>query len=528
MASTVSFSAWDIVINRVGDKLFLDKRDGGPLDFPSVNENAIEPPPEAGDKAGSINSATMLAAESRDIVRKYIKQITSKATIDLEHANPFNEDSNESDADKSVDDNAYRYRVFDLTARSEGSDDEGEASADASAERCFMAVRTEIDGFTMSGNQRQKQLFIRALTQHDINATGAGDALDWRSKLDTQRAAVIAIENKNNSSKIARWAFQALLAAADQMRIGFVSRATPRDRTRHGILGFQSYTPSDLLAQHKLSEFKGWGIIKAIVDMCLQLDEGRYVIMRDPNRSVICLYSVPPGTFDNDDNEDASTAAPAADDASEMSDDAQKSTAAQADTADRKIKETMASDMAALVDAQLNIKDDSEAGGHGLETNETKDEQSKETVSGGISANATSMLRVLLPSLTKLDELLESVWAKQDTLNEVLNRLATELEQFDELIVPPGMADASSSSSQNLASAVISSGGGLHVSNDKSVVLLNASKEAAQKLRDSRTRIANINVTLKKVRTRLDNVSLLAQAKMLQNQQELQKHQHTS
>ncbi|KAJ1893792.1 hypothetical protein LPJ81_005302 [Coemansia sp. IMI 209127] len=184
--------------------------------------------------------------------------------------------------------------------------------------------------------------------------------------------------------------------------------------------------------------------------------------------------------------------------------------------------------MAALADAQLNIKDDSEAGGHGLKLNETEDEQSKEAaVSGGISTNATSMLRVLLPSLTKLDGLLESVWAKQDVLNEVLNRLATELEQFDELIVPPGMADASSaSSSQNFASAVISSGG-LHVSNDKSAVLLNASKEAAQKLRESRTRIANINVTLKKVRTRLDNVSLLAQAKVLQNQQELQKYQNT-
>ncbi|KAJ2554425.1 hypothetical protein EV175_002587 [Coemansia sp. RSA 1933] len=321
MASTVSFSAWDIVVNRVGDKLFLDKRGGGPLDFPSVNENAIEPPPESGEKAGSINSATMLAAESRDIVRKYIKQITSKATIDLEHPNPFNEDGGAEDDAKSVDDNAYRYRVFDLTARTGNDEDEDDASADASgAERCFMAVRTEIDGFTVSGSskQREKQLFIRALTQHDINATGAGDALDWRTKLDSQRAAVIAIENKNNSSKIARWAFQAILADADQMRIGFVSRATPRDRTRHGILGFQSYTPTDLLAQHKLTQFKGWGIIKAIVDMCLQLEEGRYVIMRDPNRSVICMYSVPLTTFDNDD--DASTVASpaAADDASEL------------------------------------------------------------------------------------------------------------------------------------------------------------------------------------------------------------------
>ncbi|KAJ1733166.1 hypothetical protein LPJ72_003011 [Coemansia sp. Benny D160-2] len=313
MASTVSFSAWDIVVNRVGDKLFLDKRDGGPVDFPPVNENATEPPPEASDKTGSINSAPMLALESRDIVRNYIKQITGKASIDLEHANPFNEGA--SDADKTADDNAYRYRVFDLSARADGSDDEADAPANDSGERCFMAVRTEIDGVIAAGAQKQRQLFIRALTQHDINATGAGNAFDWRAKLDTQRAAVIAIENKNNGSKLARWAFQAVLADADQIRLGFVARASPRDRTRHGILGFQSYVPTDMLAQLKLSEFKAWGIVKAIVDMCLQLDEGRYVIMRDPNRSVICLYSVPPGTFENDDAEDAPLSAPATDDA---------------------------------------------------------------------------------------------------------------------------------------------------------------------------------------------------------------------
>ncbi|KAJ1998190.1 hypothetical protein GGI04_005109, partial [Coemansia thaxteri] len=61
MASMVSMSAWDVVVNRVGDKLFFDKRDGGPMDFPSVNENAQDPPPEAGDKDASINSASMLA-----------------------------------------------------------------------------------------------------------------------------------------------------------------------------------------------------------------------------------------------------------------------------------------------------------------------------------------------------------------------------------------------------------------------------------------------------------------------------------
>ncbi|KAJ2696540.1 hypothetical protein FB645_006174 [Coemansia sp. IMI 203386] len=97
------------------------------------------------------------------------------------------------------------------------------------------------------------------------------------------------------------------------------------------------------------------------------------------------------------------------------------------------------------------------------------------------------MLQVLLPSLTKLDEMVETVWTKQDELNSVLDRLTTELEQFDELVQP----DSSAGRGQ----------------------------EASQKLKDSRTRIANVNVVLKRVRTRLDNISMLAQAKILQNQQ---------
>ncbi|KAJ2456537.1 hypothetical protein GGF42_003211 [Coemansia sp. RSA 2424] len=134
----------------------------------------------------------------------------------------------------------------------------------------------------------------------------------------------------------------------------------------------------------------------------------------------------------------------------------------------------------------------------------------------GLSPSASSILRVLLPSLTKLDGLLESVWDKQDALNEVLNRLAAELEQFDELIVPPGV------SPQMLSTTTTTSG--MPGSADKSPSLVG--QVTAQRLRDSRTRITNINATLKKVRSRLDNISMLAQAKMLQNQQQQQTHPH--
>ncbi|KAJ2754586.1 hypothetical protein H4S06_003560 [Coemansia sp. BCRC 34490] len=188
-------------------------------------------------------------------------------------------------------------------------------------------------------------------------------------------------------------------------------------------------------------------------------------------------------------------------------------------------------DIAALAAAQLSIKDagaedekakeEKEVSSNNNNKNEKEDDEEEEPgLVGGISTNATSMLRVLLPSLTKLDGLLESVWAKQDVLSEVLNRLATELEQFDELVAPPGAGSAAADSS-SAAAASLSSSGGLYGSN-KPPALLGASQVAAQKLRESRTRIANINVTLKKVRTRLDNVSMLAQAKILQQQQQQQ------
>ena len=44
--------------------------------------------------------------------------------------------------------------------------------------------------------------------------------VDWRSRLDTQRGAVLATELKNNSCKLAKWTVSALLAGSDQIKFG--------------------------------------------------------------------------------------------------------------------------------------------------------------------------------------------------------------------------------------------------------------------------------------------------------------------
>ena len=63
--------------------------------------------------------------------------------------------------------------------------------------------------------------------------------VDWRQKLETQRGAVLATELKNNANKLAKWTAAALVSGADMIKLGYVSRAHPRDSHNHVILGTQ-------------------------------------------------------------------------------------------------------------------------------------------------------------------------------------------------------------------------------------------------------------------------------------------------
>jgi len=48
----------------------------------------------------------------------------------------------------------------------------------------------------------------------------------------------------------------------------------------------------------------GWAIVRTIVDMVLRMDEGKYVLVKDPNKSLLRLYSVPLHTFEEEDVEE--------------------------------------------------------------------------------------------------------------------------------------------------------------------------------------------------------------------------------
>jgi translation initiation factor 3 subunit D len=44
----------------------------------------------------------------------------------------------------------------------------------------------------------------------------------------------------------------------------------------------------------------GWGIVRTIADMCLKREDGKFVLVKDPNKSILRLYEVPAHSFDDD------------------------------------------------------------------------------------------------------------------------------------------------------------------------------------------------------------------------------------
>ncbi|CAI2164168.1 1403_t:CDS:10 [Funneliformis geosporum] len=285
MCAPRSVYPWDIVINRIGNKLFFDKRSNGVYDYITVNENSADPPLETGDK-DNINAPTALALEATLINHHFALQVVNEdEKHEFEKPNPF---INSPEDAEEMAPCAYRYRKFDLSINED--------------EDVSIIVRTQLDSAIKSPTGGVSFLTIKALNEFDPRAQGAGGALDWRQKLDTQRGAVVTTEMKNNSCKLARWAVQSILAGADQMKLGYVSRVSPKDNQKHVILGTQMYKPRDFTAQMNLSVSNGWGIVRTIVDLCMKLPEGRYVLIKDPNKPLIRLYGVPANTFDAEDD----------------------------------------------------------------------------------------------------------------------------------------------------------------------------------------------------------------------------------
>lgn len=132
---------------------------------------------------------------------------------------------------------------------------------------------------------------------------------EWRQKLDTQRGDILTTEMKNNKCKLAKWTVSSILAGSDLLKFGYVTRSMPRssgESIGHSILGTQEFIPKQFAGQISLDMNNAWGILRVIVDRCMQLKDGKYVLYKEPGKGILRIYKVPLNTFeeDNDDSDD--------------------------------------------------------------------------------------------------------------------------------------------------------------------------------------------------------------------------------
>ncbi|ELU10502.1 hypothetical protein CAPTEDRAFT_156498 [Capitella teleta] len=278
MCATRSVYSWDIVVQKVGKKLFFDKRDDSEFDLLPVSETATEPPQEEG---ASINSPRNLALEATFINHNFSQQVlkTGEARHEMPNPNPFVQGDEEGEV-ASV---CYKYKKWNLGNNIE------------------LIARCEHDACTYGPNGEIQMMNVKALNEWDSKHSGG---VDWRSKLDIQRGAVFATELKNNGCKLAKWTVCSVLAGSDAIKFGYVSRVHVKDSSKHMILGTQPYKPIDFAHQINLHMDNAWGILRCIIDLCMKLKEGKYLIMKDPNKPVIRIYDIPNNTFESDDDDD--------------------------------------------------------------------------------------------------------------------------------------------------------------------------------------------------------------------------------
>merc|ERR1712050_588957 len=102
MCASRSAYSWDIVVQKIGGKVFLDKRDNTEFDLLTVSETAAEPPQ---DEGSSLNSPRNLALEATFINHNFSQQVL-KADVEkykFPEENPFAEaeDSEEESSENS-------------------------------------------------------------------------------------------------------------------------------------------------------------------------------------------------------------------------------------------------------------------------------------------------------------------------------------------------------------------------------------------------------------------------------------------
>jgi len=288
IAAARSIYSWDIVITKIGQKLIFDKRDGSHIDFLTVDETAQEPPNN--DDVNSMNAPTKLGQEASCINQNFSQMVldySTEADI-MDNPNPFEEEEEEEGVSRAAS-VAYRYRKITIPGNPK---DEGN---EFNRLPVSIAVRTEVN--CKMGDDHF--VSVKAVNEYDQKK-----GQSWRKYLDSQRGAVLATVLKDNAFKLGRWTAQAILSGCDIMKLGYVSRKEDSDPWTHTCLTVQTHHTDGFAEQIGMTQNNVFGILRSVIDLVMSQDDGKYVLLKDPTKSVMRLFEVPWDTFGDEEGEE--------------------------------------------------------------------------------------------------------------------------------------------------------------------------------------------------------------------------------
>ncbi|KAI3636327.1 hypothetical protein MIR68_005679 [Amoeboaphelidium protococcarum] len=363
MALPRSALSWDIVVTKktVSGKnkdgvevvkrfLYLDKRDGSTLDYQFVHETAPPHPalynnPGAAsphidyaphDIAGNKEHpwSPLNLAKQATLVSEVFSQVP---LLDDGKVLSMSADSDSKDAKKTLS-RAFSYRAWKMQP------------AKGASTNLTLVARTDADSYLVTSNEgveSESQVHIRALTEHfpiDPKSNNPiANYTTWQTKLQkNQKGAILASEMKSNSFVWARWLCEAFLGGVDFIKIGLFSRVngarglmnsqSDSVSNQYVLLGTQSVKCEDLAKQVNMDISNCWGIVKQLVDVFLgvrtddvdqdeneeesdevierdAMQDGRFIIWRDPNAAKVRIYRLPEGVqlagLDDEDEDEA-------------------------------------------------------------------------------------------------------------------------------------------------------------------------------------------------------------------------------
>jgi len=125
---------------------------------------------------------------------------------------------------------------------------------------------------------------IYALNQWKFNKP------EWK-KVDHDKTSVLGGELTDNSNRVAKWALQSLFAGVDNMKIVFVTRQKLSNASKHQIIGSSTLSVPKFMNLIGFKYEEAWNRVKFIIDYFEKVDDGSYILLRDPMKGTIKIYS---------------------------------------------------------------------------------------------------------------------------------------------------------------------------------------------------------------------------------------------